>query len=165
MGFVRQAVLLYPRVAREVDVARWFVLEHPVELDRRFVLQHVVALDPRPRASDAVEVVEVCVWPVEIAAFHRDHRLSGALVLEREDRVQVCVRRLAELAHRVLLAVGRRLPAGGLLARRGEHGLAGRTNAGPQLEAERALGDEDLETVERARAVRSGGCEQRCGGA
>ncbi len=36
--------------------------------------------------------------------------------------------------------------------------------AGPQLEAERALGDEDLEPVERATAPGLSGGEQWCGG-
>ena len=40
---------------------------------------------------------------------------------------------------------------------------SGALAAGPQLEAERPLRDEDLQAVDRARAVRLGGGEQRGG--
>ena len=78
------------------------------------------------------------------------------LAVELEDRVQVGGRSAfgcGELAHRAPPPVARAVSGRPRRARRGEHELARGGPAGPHLEAERALCDEHLEPVDRARAV------------
>ena len=50
-----------------------------------------------------------------------------------------------------------------LVAQRAAHDLERRLHAGPQLEAEGALREQDLQAVDRVRAVSSRGGEQRRG--
>ena len=148
-----------------------------VDVDRRLQLDRGVA-DPI-LALDGGEVVEhlpdtlvqsVLVTRPERArgvlagALDGDHRVArlAGLAVDPEDRVQVGAGGLRHLAHREP-SHRRRLGLGTILAGGAAHDLARGLAAGPQLEAERALSDEDLQTVDCSRPMRHGGGKQRGG--
>ncbi len=110
----------------------------------------------------------LCLDLGSVIDLHRVLRLAVLVGVDAKDRVQVRTGLLRSLAHRVeALSIPQPSPeirsvGAAKISDRAAHDLKRRLAACPQLEAERPLREQDLQSVERACAVLSRGGEQRC---